>query len=584
MVNTSLSPIKTFFTLLCISLMAILSFEVKAAVQITLDKLTMEIGEQIQMVISSDAEGDLDPNSLTALQQVFQIHGNSHQQQLQFINGKKSVNNSWILIISASQLGTHKLPGIKVGKQTSQPFQVTVTPIQTTQPKNGAPADFLLLGTVDNLTPYVKSEVIYSLKLLYTHPILSGQVSHLRISNLPIKTITKDKRYTSIHKGKKYNIIEWRFALIPQLSGDLNINQLTFQGTVTPPQGRKNIRLATDLIKLKIKPQANAWNQINAEWLPAKNLNIWEKWQPSVNEWETGKRYRREIQLDAEGIEAKQLAALNIKLNQPNLSIYPQKPTRNDQLNEQGHKGKYTHQIDYVPNKAGIATIPEIKIPWWDTKKNQLRYAILPARTVQILNNKNPNQTSNNSSNSIATILNTPTNSDPINQQTNPIEINPVNPDANPVLQKQTETSILNLLLANKVLLIFSILSYSLLMILLGLWVGKKGKQTSHIPQKTPASLQEALSQLQNAIKNRNTKKAHIIYQMMLRCYTKYQRELTLELNSQWLKQIKQLQNITNNPQQNTKINFKSLENLLQKSAQQNKKKIPSDLPSLYPQ
>jgi hypothetical protein len=37
-----------------------------------------------------------------------------------------------------------------------------------------------------------------------------------------------------------------------------------------------------------------------------------------------------------------------------------------------------------VPTRAGRLRIPEIRIPWWDTNAEQLRYAVLPAREIAI--------------------------------------------------------------------------------------------------------------------------------------------------------------------------------------------------------
>ena len=242
-----------------------------AEVQITLDKMTMELGEQIQMVITADHSGELDAKSLKVIQEFFQITGNSKQQQIQMVNGKRSVSNSLILLLKANKVGTHSIPKLKVGNEFSQPFQVSIKPIKTTpQTVGGKAADFLLIGEVDKPTAYVKSEVIYTLKLMYLHRIINGQVSLLSINNLPIKTISKEKRYSTSYQGKNYNVIEWRFAFIPRTSGNLDIKQLTFQGNVQTPTGRKNIRLATKALTLKIKPQNPQWTQLNTDWLPAK--------------------------------------------------------------------------------------------------------------------------------------------------------------------------------------------------------------------------------------------------------------------------------------------------------------------------
>jgi len=37
-----------------------------------------------------------------------------------------------------------------------------------------------------------------------------------------------------------------------------------------------------------------------------------------------------------------------------------------------------------VPTRAGRWQIPELRIPWWDTDTNELRYAVLPGREIEV--------------------------------------------------------------------------------------------------------------------------------------------------------------------------------------------------------
>lgn len=582
-----------FVVLLCFGVLT-WSLDGHAKVQVVLEKTTMQVGEQVQMVIHSDQSGELDESSLRILQPFFQIGGTSRQQQIQIINGQQSVTNSWQVLLLAVKEGKHQIGSFKVGTQMTRPFEVTITSIQAKANPTAQADDFLLLGEVDTLDPYVKSEVIYSLKLMVVkhrrNHLLGGQLSRLVVGNLPIKTITKEKRYDTTYQGQQYSVIEWRFAFISHVSGEILIPPIVFAGSVQRPTGRKNIRLATQSVTLKVKPQAPGWSQVKADWLPAKSLNIWEKWQPSVSQWVAGQRYRREIKLEAKGIEAKQLADLSVDANAPHYSSYPQNPAREEGLNEHGHYAKYSHQIDYVPKQAGILTLPEIKIPWWDGKNDQLRYAILPARQIKVLANAHAENQPDHS------LLSTPVNHliGGVSESTNSLVVNleDLQPEQIEALKLKLNNHSEQLSLFDmtsttvKMGLSVMVLLYSCLLLMVGHWIGRKRRKDDidgAPSMQIPVSFSEAIEDMQRMLKMRKKRRIHLIYQVMLRCYNKHHSKLSLTLMRQWLKYIEQLRIAVYSDSKSVSFDFSSLADLLQQTLKQQNKGKPSDLPSLYP-
>ena len=66
------------------------------------------------------------------------------------------------------------------------------------------------------------------------------------------------------------------------------------------------------------------------------------------------------------------------------LKYYPDQPVISDSETPTGLQGMRVDSVAVVPTKAGHYRIPELRIPWWDTRSNELRYAVLPARELDI--------------------------------------------------------------------------------------------------------------------------------------------------------------------------------------------------------
>ena len=97
------------------------------------------------------------------------------------------------------------------------------------------------------------------------------------------------KQYKKYHEGKMYEIIERRYAIFPQESGQLTISPPVLTGhkitTNTQQTGSiynqlarlstKPVRYQADTITLEVKPQPQ--NFPSKHWLPAKDIKIDEE-------------------------------------------------------------------------------------------------------------------------------------------------------------------------------------------------------------------------------------------------------------------------------------------------------------------
>ena len=91
----------------------------------------------------------------------------------------------------------------------------------------------------------------------------------------------------------------------------------------------------------------------------------------------------RTITMTADGLTAAQLPELG-QGDIQGMNQYPDKPTFKDQRSSAGIVGRRQQKIALVATTGGRYTIPEISIPWWNLETDQLEFATIPSRSIQV--------------------------------------------------------------------------------------------------------------------------------------------------------------------------------------------------------
>ena len=103
----------------------------------------------------------------------------------------------------------------------------------------------------------------------------------------------------------------------------------------------------------------------NANWLPAKNVNISEEWSRDLSNLKSGEPITRQINITAVGQLSTQLPSLDYKVNDK-LKIYPDKPKFSDRVEAAGIIASRTDQYAMIGMTAGVIQLPSVELPWWD--------------------------------------------------------------------------------------------------------------------------------------------------------------------------------------------------------------------------
>ncbi len=401
--TTLLSTTLSFFKYCCLPLVLVicstLSTQLFAAdpeeLYASVDRTQIYQNETVELTIIGQLELELNFSNLFSLRNMelptpdigslennFDIIDQQQKYNIQSVNGTNSATIKWVYTLSPKRAGELSIPAIKHNNKTSKPVNIKVLEGKPSI-DDGRPPLVFMEAEVDKQEVYVQEQIIYTLRLYHADNLAGGDLSNPELSNAIVEQVGDQKKYYRMRYNQRYEVIERKFLIFPQQSGELSIAPQTFSGTIIDNRLRKrrHVRDNTEAVSINVLPPASDFTgQI---WLPAISLNLTEKWDKPVESVSVGDSFTRTISIQALGLLGSALPPLNLTESN-GFKQYPDQPVTESLEHQAGVESSRTESIAMVAVKAGSVTLPEIKIPWWDTVNQVERIAIIPSRVLTI--------------------------------------------------------------------------------------------------------------------------------------------------------------------------------------------------------
>ncbi|MEE8041429.1 MAG: hypothetical protein V3T15_01390, partial [Pseudomonadales bacterium] len=186
--------------------------------------------------------------------------------------------------------------------------------------------------------------------------------------------------------GRRYGVIEQKYAIFPQQSGTLDIppESITGSARIRIPGGgyrRRPVRERSLGHHVTVLPKPLSYPR-NAAWLPASEVSISSSWN-SEREFKVGVPLSRKIELSAVGLPASLLPAL-APADLEGLKMYPDPPEKEETAADSGIRSARRESLALVPTRPGNLTLPQISITWFDVDEGVVKVALLPAETYEV--------------------------------------------------------------------------------------------------------------------------------------------------------------------------------------------------------
>lgn len=388
----------------------------QAAVTVQLERSTIYSGDTVTLHVTTSDDDQGEKPDLTPLQKDFDILGSSSSRQIQIINGRRSSKHEWLFELAPLHEGTLTIPPLTVGNSSTDTLtlQVNKQPVAATAQAGQAVFIRSEINPVETDT-YVQQQILYTIRLYYRIPLIEGDFSDPRIDNAVLERLSEDTQYKSTIDGQNYQVVERRYAIFPERSGELTIGATTFTGRTVSKTGQrsrfsrmdsmvermlsqsgfnngfftgtpfgnpgKRIRLSSDAMTLDIKPRPDSYN--GANWLPTRKLVLRDSWAEAPPVIRVGEPVTRTLILEAHGLEASQLPDIRPAATS-HLKIYPEQAKLSNRTDGDWIYGRSEQRFTYVASQAGKLELPEIRIDWWDSVNHKPQTTVLPAWSVRV--------------------------------------------------------------------------------------------------------------------------------------------------------------------------------------------------------
>lgn len=374
----------------------ILAFAQDGLLSAYVDRTEVSVNDVFTLTIRVNAEIRGGRPDIDSLQQDFEIIGSSERNSFTFINGVSQQWSEFRISLRPRTTGNLTIPAFRVGNEVTMPIAVSVSDGIQNQVSS---EDFFLTSTVSKETIYVQEQLLYTVKIYFSVPFDQGaQLGAPDVENAVIQQLGNDISTQEVIDGLRYNVIERRFVLFPQSSGNLEISPITFTATVGRRRsgsifsgqmtGGRAINLSSDSHFISVLGKPDNY-PVDATWLPSSNLELEENWSGSLQGLETGEAITRNLRMRADGLSSSLLPDIQYSETET-LKFYPDQANREDLANQNGVTGIRSQGTAIVATEGGNFTLPAIEIPWWNTLTDTLEYARLPEHTLSVLPGNTP--------------------------------------------------------------------------------------------------------------------------------------------------------------------------------------------------
>jgi hypothetical protein len=367
-----------------IALIALLTGRVEAAARAFLDRTSVTLGETVTLNIELDRMSGVQPD-LSPLEQNFRLLGTSSSSQLQMINGQQTARQLWAVALEPITAGVIGIPALDIGGSRTEPLTLTVLPAP--QGASGRAGDDVFLEVeAQPLDPYVQQQVRYTVRLHYAVNLAEGQLEEPQVQGARLQRLGSDTRFQKRVADRRYEVVERRYALVPERSGTLEVSAPRFRGAAVDLRGGgffnggRRLQANGDAVTLNVRGKPAAASD---PWLPALALSLDDESGGLDGPLRVGEPFTLSLRLAARGLAADQLPELELPVI-PGAQVYPD--LESSQTGESGEwlAGERVRRFAVVPQQAGVLEIPPIQIGWWNTASDRAEQAQIAGRRLAI--------------------------------------------------------------------------------------------------------------------------------------------------------------------------------------------------------
>ena len=370
------------------ALLLLLSQPSHAELSARLSSPQVDETQTLELTIRSDSRDAQGAPDLSGLAEDFEVLTTRTSNQYRIINGNVQAWNEWIIALRPLRIGTLTIPALSYRGEQTQPQELRVVPLDPEVKRQMGNRVFFETSTEPE-SPYVQAQLIFTRRLLYTDgtQIYGEMPDTPKVENAVVIPLGNATSSQVERDNQRYGMIEQRYALFPERSGELTIPGATVSGSVRMNVNgrlrRNGVRVIAEPVTLDVKPIPDSYPQ-NVPWLPATRVDLLEAWDTSPPVFALGEPLSQTLIVRAYAATGSIIPPLDYSIPDSHFRSYPEQPELVDNQRADGLVGTRTRTWSLIPTTAGQVTLPLVELTWFDTQRNQVRVSRLPSRKVDI--------------------------------------------------------------------------------------------------------------------------------------------------------------------------------------------------------
>ncbi|CRD53938.1 BatD family protein [Stenotrophomonas thermophila] len=345
-----------------------------------LDRDRIALGDTVMLNVESD-QGTPD---FTPLRTDFDLSGQTSSRQVEWRNGSMQQRTLYGVALSPRRSGALVVPGLQVGSARTAPLTLQVDAAAVAGPDSNAVA--FIETVVDDETPYVQQSVGVVVRLYFASQLASGELVLDTPAGASLQRVGDDRTDVRQVNGRRYNVVERRFLLVPERSGALRLAGARFSGRSAGGffddffgggDGRMNATGADRTLQVQAQPA-----QAPQPWLPLQGLQL--RYTSAPARAHAGEAANVVVEAIAEGATRAQFTDLPVPDVGNAAQVFAEPAQYEESFNGSTPRLKITRRYSIVPRQPGSLVVPGPRLPWWDVRNGKAQEATLPDLTLAV--------------------------------------------------------------------------------------------------------------------------------------------------------------------------------------------------------
>ncbi len=354
---------------------------VQAQTRAWLDRDRIGEGDVVTLNIETDQPGAAP--DYAPLQADFALGGRTSGRQARLTNGSVSTTALFGVVLTPRRSGALQVPALRVGAARTGPLQLRVDPAPVA---SAGDAVAFVETEVDDPQPYVQQSVGVVVRLFFATQLASGELDLATPASASLQRVGEDRTSSRDVGGRRYNVVERRFLLIPERSGPLRLQGARFSGRgagglfddlLGRGTGALSARAADQTLQVRAVPDAAP-----QPWLPLKDLRL--RYTAAPQSAQVGQAFTLQVEATAVGATRAQFPELPVPALGDAAQVFAEPPQYDETFDGGSPRLKLTRRYSIVPQRPGPLQVPGLRLGWWDVGAAEARTAALPDLGLEV--------------------------------------------------------------------------------------------------------------------------------------------------------------------------------------------------------